>query len=334
MKEIDEFLTIFKYYKANKPKPSSQNVITVEDERHYDKVIRFALKQSDDARTQRLGLKKMEKWHVYTFQSHPGLYLIRNPFTSLGQRYWIRKCLEDYPRKPNRTNIDNEINLEDWWQACYVDGASDQTLIKKLRWTTLGYHHNWDTKVYSEDNQSALPRELAELTDVVALSLGYSTFKPQATIVNYYHMKSTLSAHTDHSEVNLEAPLFSFSFGQSAIFLIGGQDKSVTPTAILLQSGDIMVMSKESRLCYHAVPKILLASSSPWNEEVNHSLGEISASFKYINQPEELYSNMIKNTGDEWNRFKDYVKESRININVRQVLNESQNSLAGVVFNS
>jgi alkylated DNA repair dioxygenase AlkB len=28
--------------------------------------------------------------------------------------------------------------------------------------------------------------------------------------VNYYHMDSTLSGHTDNSEQNKEAPLFSF----------------------------------------------------------------------------------------------------------------------------
>ena len=42
--------------------------------------------------------------------------------------------------------------------------------------------------------------------------MGYTNFKAEAAIVNYYHMGSTLSAHTDHSEVNLEAPLYSFRF--------------------------------------------------------------------------------------------------------------------------
>lgn len=65
-------------------------------------------------------------------------------------------------------------------------------------------------QVYTEQNRSPFPEDLAELSDVLAKYLGYSNFKAEAAIVNYYHMKSTLSAHTDHSEVNLEAPLFSF----------------------------------------------------------------------------------------------------------------------------
>lgn len=64
--------------------------------------------------------------------------------------------------------------------------------------------------MYSEENRDVFPLELAELCDVVAQYLGYVNFNAEAAIVNYYHMGSTLSAHTDHSEVNLEAPLFSF----------------------------------------------------------------------------------------------------------------------------
>ena len=45
----------------------------------------------------------------------------------------------------------------------------------------------------------------------------------QAAIVNYYHEGSTLCAHTDHSEHNLEPPVISLSFGMPAVFLIGGK---------------------------------------------------------------------------------------------------------------
>lgn len=65
-------------------------------------------------------------------------------------------------------------------------------------------------QIYAEENKNPFPDDLAELCDIFANYLGYKSFKAQAAIVNYYHMGSTLSAHTDHSEVNLEAPLFSF----------------------------------------------------------------------------------------------------------------------------
>ncbi|KAL0878482.1 hypothetical protein ABMA27_003577 [Loxostege sticticalis] len=330
----DNFMKVFKYYKSNKPKPSLHNVISEQDTSHVVKV--FTDNVREDARTAFLGLQNCQKWNLYTFRNHPGLFLIRNPFTGLGQRYWIRKCLEEYPKKPNKTNIDLEEIIDDWWSRCYTNGECNHQLLKKLRWSTLGYHHNWDTKLYTENNRSSFPEDLAELSDIVASYLGHTGFKAEAAIVNYYHMKSTLSAHTDHSEVNLKAPLFSFSFGQSAIFLLGGQNKSTTPSAILVQSGDIIIMSEEARVCYHAVPRILPAKSIPWDDNIQ-STDELSIKeatlFKYIKSSKDVISRLNSNSNEEaWSKYCSYIKESRINMNVRQVLNENQTSLVGAEF--
>ncbi|XP_013172998.1 PREDICTED: alkylated DNA repair protein alkB homolog 1 [Papilio xuthus] len=330
----NNFMHIFKYYKCNNNKPSFENVISFEKDKFTEKVYLFNPQYTiDDARIEFMGLKPANEWKTYKFVHHPGLMLIKNPFTSLGQRYWIRKCLEQYSRKPNKTNIDIEIILNDWWKECYRKGECDLKLLKKMRWTTLGYHHNWDTKIYSEDNKSVFPEDLGELCDCIAQYLGYEDFKAEAAIVNYYHLSSTLSAHTDHSEINLEAPLFSFSFGQSAIFLIGGREKSVTPSAILLESGDIAIMSKEARLSYHAVPKIVATASEPWNNLENSLIDDKTITFKYITDKQQLICDMNNNIDKNgWNLFGKYVKESRINMNVRQVLYRNQKSLHDVEF--
>ena len=57
-----------------------------------------------------------------------------------------------------------------------------------------------------------------------------------------------MSGHQDHSEENLDAPLISISFGNPGVFLIGGKTKDAKPTAIAIKSGDVLVMSGESRL--------------------------------------------------------------------------------------
>lgn len=120
-----------------------------------------------------------------------------------------------------------------------------------------------------------------------------------------------------------------FSFGQSAIFLLGGHDKFEEPSAILLNSGDVIVMSKEARLCYHAVPKILPASSQPWSYKEVEKLNAIvynGSNFKYLRKETE----MNKITNEMWAHCDSYINESRININVRQVLKENQKSLSDV----
>ena len=52
------------------------------------------------------------------------------------------------------------------------------------------------------------------------------------------------------------------SFGQSAVFLLGGRDRSQAPAALLLRSGDVLVMAGQSRLSYHAVPRLLPATDA------------------------------------------------------------------------
>lgn len=65
-------------------------------------------------------------------------------------------------------------------------------------------------QVYSEDARDPFPEDLALLSQYVAGIVGFREFTAEAAIVNFYHMDSTLSGHTDHSEMNKEAPLLSF----------------------------------------------------------------------------------------------------------------------------
>jgi alkylated DNA repair protein alkB family protein 1 len=66
------------------------------------------------------------------------------------------------------------------------------------------------SQLYSEDSRGPFPQDLAMLCQYVARVVGFNDFSAEAAIVNYYHMDSTLAGHTDHSELNKEAPLFSF----------------------------------------------------------------------------------------------------------------------------
>lgn len=245
----------------------------------------------------------VQEWKAYSIKEYPGVIFIRNPFLHAGQRYWVKRCLHDYPSKPNVTNLDTCINapyLDDLWQNSHYLNANmpskKSDLMDKLRWVTLGYHHNWNTKIYSANSHSPFPEDLAKLSQFVASLLGYPDYVAEASIVNYYHLNSTLSGHVDRSEFYTEMPIISFSFGQTAVFLVGGQTKAVKPLAMFLRSGDIVVLSGQSRLAYHAVPKILDCD----NDEVQDIFSEA--------QPGILQ----------------YLKSSRINMNVRQVLAPGQ----------
>lgn len=69
-----------------------------------------------------------------------------------------------------------------------------------------------------------------------------------------------MTGHLDDAELDQESPIYSFSFGLSSVFVIGGPTKDERPVAIKLDSGDLLVMSGHARRCYHGVPRVLVDS--------------------------------------------------------------------------
>jgi alkylated DNA repair protein alkB homolog 1 len=266
------------------------------------------------------------QWQVCEVGNHSGLLLIKNPFTSHGQRYWIKRLVKDFPCHPNRNNLPKdtfpEPTIKDWFGAFSSsdkDVSYRRKLQQALRWTTLGYHYNWDAKTYCEEEKSEMPIDLNELASYFAKCLGFDGYRAQAVIVNYYPIATTLAGHVDNSEADLDAPLISVSFGQKAIFLIGGREKEEKPDAIFLNSGDVLVMGGDSRLSYHAVPRVIGGSEPSWNLDVNKS--EAQFENHLVNQTWDSC------TDSSWKIFDDYISETRLNINIRQVLKEGQDAL-------
>lgn len=185
----------------------------------FQEVIVHQANQSIAADDYRIrGLIPVDQWQIYELRERPGLVFIRNPFTVRGQRYWIARCLKDYPKAPHIVNLnakyfDKEI-IDDWWHSMQkvlqTNDEKEQLRLKNgMRWVTLGYHHDWDTKVYAEEKKHKFPDDLARLNEYFADVLGLGKYSAEAAIVNFYPLGTTLAGHTDHSEKNLNAPLFS-----------------------------------------------------------------------------------------------------------------------------
>jgi len=69
-----------------------------------------------------------------------------------------------------------------------------------------------------------------------------------------------MTGHLDDAEYDQVSPIYSFSFGLSCVFLMGAMNKDVKPLAVRLDSGDLLIMSKNSRKCYHGVPRVIAGS--------------------------------------------------------------------------
>jgi len=289
MSNDTEFKKVFKYYKRKKPPPDLSNVISGGDSEFFTELtIKDHLISNTNSR-----YKNVKDWKVRRSRLHPGLILVQNVFSPADQLYWSHQCLSYFSSAQFKRNIDHpdlKIQTADWFR----DARDDSKLVDKLRWSTLGYHHDWDTKVYSEANKGVFPTELGDLSvHIISTVLGIE-FRAEAAIVNFYPRSATLSGHTDHSEHCLSHPLLSISLGQPAIFLVGGESLSTTPYPYLLSTGDVLIMTKETRLCYHGVPRILEDDSLHFDGDVD-----------------------VSNVDREF--CLQYLKDHRININVRQV---------------
>jgi len=260
--DADLFKEEFKLYKRKQPAPDFSSVIDFTDSDNIKQVHSIPVSTN---LSHLPGLLSTSEWKAFAHHDLPGLVVISNPFLAWCQRYLIRRCVRDYPSAENVTNLDAHRTgspLQSVWEQALDEREStndlfNKTVLHKLRWTTLGYHHNWDSKVYSEHSVSKFPWDLAILSKYIAAAVGFHQFEPEAAIVNYYHLDSSLGGHVDSSELDLSLPLVSVSLGAACIFLIGGPTKSTRPVAMFLRSGDILVMSGASRLAYHAVPRIL-----------------------------------------------------------------------------
>ncbi|KAB0375419.1 hypothetical protein FD755_013911 [Muntiacus reevesi] len=287
------------------------------------KVVKSQLNLSSvsDHDALRAGLQPVSKWQAYGLQGYPGFIFISNPFLPGYQWHWVKQCLKLYSRKPNVCNLDKHMTKEetqDLWEQSKeflrckeVNKRRPRSLLEKLRWVTLGYHYNWDSKRYSADHYTPFPSDLAFLSEQVAAACGFQGFRAEAGILNYYRLDSTLGIHVDRSELDHSRPLLSFSFGQSAIFLLGGLKRDEAPTPMFMHSGDIMVMSGFSRLLNHAVPRVLP------NAEGDSLPGCLGTPL-----PADLPRDSVVEpcSLEDWQVCASYLKTARVNMTVRQVL--------------
>lgn len=164
-----------------------------------------------------------------------------------------------------------------------------QMLESKLRWVTLGGQYDWTKKVYPSEVPPAFPSDIASLVKGL-----FPDVTPQAAIINFYSPGDTLSVHRDVSE-DCANSLISVSIGCDALFIAGNDDGSRTST-IRLKSGDVLLMSGESRYAWHAVPKIIPGTCPSWLDDWPG----------------------VPDTG-EYQIWRGWMSNKRINLNVRQM---------------
>ena len=215
--QINRFKEVFKYYKSRRPAPCLDQVLDLRNPEHGGHFTPLDLQHGGGGGG--AGLRPVSEWRGVGVEGVPGLAVVAGVLGEEEQVEWASACLAQYSGL-GRRNIDalGEVGEGEWWGRCEQEGE----LVDRLRWVTLGYHHDWDTKEYSEEARDPLPPALASLAAEVMSAMGRRGYRAEAAIVNYFPTSAIPSPHTDHSERDLSQPLVSVSLGLSAVFLLGG----------------------------------------------------------------------------------------------------------------
>lgn len=256
---------------------------------------------------------------VWGVEGVEGFYFIPTALNEGEQKHWIKRALTGYMLPPNLTNLDahfyipeaglweyfeeektlnikrkphpdDSVQTKDLPIDLTLETGDVEKLIRRIRWVTLGYQYDWTSKEYNFDLPPIpFPLDLADWSTALCHTAGFGPFKPEAGIVNFYQPGDTLTGHVDRSERNMKVPLVSISLGAPCIFLLGGKGRDDPVLPMLVRSGDVIIMSGDSRCFYHGVPRILPVESE------------------------------LKDTDPKIQKVLNLLGHARININIRQV---------------
>ena len=101
---------------------------------------------------------------------------------------------------------------------------------------------------------------------------------PEACLINWYREGNKMGMHVDRDEHDLNAPIVSISLGDPARFRLGGQKRGGKTHSLKLSSGDVVVLARDARRCYHGVDKIFYGQSTlvPMGGRINLTLRRVN----------------------------------------------------------
>uniref|UniRef100_A0A0E0BJ53 Fe2OG dioxygenase domain-containing protein n=1 Tax=Oryza glumipatula TaxID=40148 RepID=A0A0E0BJ53_9ORYZ len=252
---------------------------------------------------------------VFCFLDRPGFYFIPGALSIEEQCYWIRESLKTFPQPPNRTNLtalygpifDLLTAAKSGKILVEVGNPNDQERSEQnsdgRKSNSFKFLEDTEIQKGERNYDVSLPHnKIPDLLSVLAKKMAIPAmpsgeeFKPEAAIVNYYGPSDMLGGHVDDMEADWSKPIVSISLGCKCIFLLGGKTRDEVPTAMFLRSGDIVLMAGEARECFHGVPRIFTGSDQ----------AEISALVPQLSAEDDSF-------------ILNYIQNSRININIRQV---------------
>ena len=147
----------------------------------------------------------------------------------------------------------------------------------KLGWVTdkeRGYRYQ-EVHPITGHPWPPIPASLMEIwTEVTGCE-----FPPEACLINYYDPASKMGLHQDRDEQEFSAPVVSISLGDTCLFRVGGLKRNDPTRSFRIESGDVVVLKDEARLCFHGVDCIY-----PGTSDLLKNPGRINLTLRRVNR--------------------------------------------------
>ena len=249
---------------------------------------------------------------MYGYSEFDGLYLIPNYLSIQEQFKWIKQSIKEFSNAPynNLTNLYKQQNKDISQIATWKNALKDNNLnnFRQLTWSNIGIQYNWTKREYNLNNITMkIPETMISLcldcNNLLSKIDDKMKMVPQTSIINFFQVntKRPMGGHRDAAEL-INAPLISVSLGNDAIFLISNDD-NIKPLPLWLRSGDVLIMAKQARFALHCVARVC-QNTCPLQ------LIQYFDQYNYKNNNEKIELQLMKK----------YIMESRINFNIRQVI--------------
>jgi alkylated DNA repair protein (DNA oxidative demethylase) len=100
-------------------------------------------------------------------------------------------------------------------------------------------------------------------------------FQPDACLINLYEPGAKMGLHQDRDERDFNQPIVTLSLGDDADFLVGGTARTDKTVALVVASGDAIIMGPPGRMLFHGIRKIY-----PGTSPLENLKGRISLTFR------------------------------------------------------
>ncbi len=151
-----------------------------------------------------------------------------------------------------------------------------QTSLGRYGWVSdrTGYRYD-ERHPLTDEPWPPMPDEALALWDRFA---GVAV-PPDSCLINLYREGAKMGLHQDMDEADQNTPVLSISLGDTAVFRLGGVNRSDPTRSFRLASGDVCLLAGASRKAFHGVDRILPGSSQliPGGGRINLTLRRAKA---------------------------------------------------------